>query len=448
MAGAGGSIYPETPQGLKQRLALPGVRIKCVQNQRWWPGAPHYQAGINGGVVGPAFNIIGATNTSPIVFTTDRAHGMSAGNSATVRGVEGNTNANTTGTVAASNLTTTTFSLTGVNGNAAYTRGGTVRAPKSNGESADMFNITGSGILTALNLIMGLALQHNDGVLRIYVDGEATPSIQIPIAFLCGKGAGVSLNNAAAYAQSTLKIGNGRFFSDHTEIEFQPYDTWNAAAIEKLKIFFKFPVPFGTSIRATLFQCGSVDNTVANTYVQAEYTTDITSSLRLKMSVNPALDLLNSSPYSQSVEMLNNADLTVATFTGAGWMVGYWTYMESYATDTNAPTFLERDLNIFIDGEAAASYQSSGTEDFFKGAYYFNGYANVQLDGAYVTFWRPGNTGGTTAMITMFRDLMNGGQPGIRFNNGLVFKSQVGNDGTTLIGTHAHSRHLIAYYQG
>lgn len=69
-----------------------------------------------------AFTITNATNATPIVITTSRAHGLTTGNTVTVSGVGGNTNANTTTTITV--LTTTTFSLDSTTGNGAYTSGG------------------------------------------------------------------------------------------------------------------------------------------------------------------------------------------------------------------------------------------------------------------------------------------------------------------------------------
>jgi hypothetical protein len=66
--------------------------------------------------------ITGATFATPIVVTTATAHGFLSGQSVTVVAVGGNTNAN--GTWVVTVLSTTTFSLNGSSGNAAYTAGG------------------------------------------------------------------------------------------------------------------------------------------------------------------------------------------------------------------------------------------------------------------------------------------------------------------------------------
>jgi hypothetical protein len=80
------------------------------------------QYGIND-VVGVNLAVTGATNATPIVITT-AAHGLATGDVVTIASVGGNTNANSTFKVTV--LSTTTFSLDGSSGNAAYTSGGTV----------------------------------------------------------------------------------------------------------------------------------------------------------------------------------------------------------------------------------------------------------------------------------------------------------------------------------
>lgn len=86
-------------------------------------------------------SITGATNANPIVITS-ASHGLMAGMSVTIASVGGNTNAN--GTFIVASVTTSTFTLTGVAGNSAYTSGGTWK-------STGLYRITLSGsVLAAL----------------------------------------------------------------------------------------------------------------------------------------------------------------------------------------------------------------------------------------------------------------------------------------------------------
>lgn len=82
-------------------------------------------ASASGSVSGVSqLGISGATNASPIVITTGTAHGLATSDYVTISGVLGNTNAN--GTYQIIVLSSTTFSLDGSSGNAAYTGGGVV----------------------------------------------------------------------------------------------------------------------------------------------------------------------------------------------------------------------------------------------------------------------------------------------------------------------------------
>jgi hypothetical protein len=78
-------------------------------------------------IAGPAINVTGASNTSPIVITTASAHGLQSGMQVTLSGVLGNTAANGTFTITVTSLNT--FSLNGTTGNGTWTSGGTVGLP-------------------------------------------------------------------------------------------------------------------------------------------------------------------------------------------------------------------------------------------------------------------------------------------------------------------------------
>ena len=71
---------------------------------------------------GPTYTILGASNATPIVLTVASTTGLSVGNSVTIAGVLGNTNAN--GVWAIQSLTSTQITLSGSSGNAGYTGGG------------------------------------------------------------------------------------------------------------------------------------------------------------------------------------------------------------------------------------------------------------------------------------------------------------------------------------
>lgn len=84
-----------------------------------------YVANAAGAVHGVAeLGVSNASNTNPIIITTVAAHGLSDGDTVITKGIQGNTNANGTWTIAAASGSVLT--LVGAVGNAGYTGGGTL----------------------------------------------------------------------------------------------------------------------------------------------------------------------------------------------------------------------------------------------------------------------------------------------------------------------------------
>ena len=83
--------------------------------------------------------VLGASNTSPIVITVADVHGLRDGDRVDLAGALGNTAANVTHLVIG-NVAGTTFELTGVAGNGAWTHGGTVTNPAAYGPPAEVWN--------------------------------------------------------------------------------------------------------------------------------------------------------------------------------------------------------------------------------------------------------------------------------------------------------------------
>lgn len=455
--------YPNTPAGLKQAVAVTH-NIRAVRREYWWTGAPHYQLGINGGLVGQAFNVVGANNATPILITTDKLHGLNDGDPVTIKGVVGNTAANIAGfaKVSGGEGSLTSFSLYNnsdlavahrVAGNGAYTDGGTVQGPKSNGESADLFSLTGSGCVTSITLTLGVQATINDAQLWIYTDGDSagSPSFKLALCDLCCVNCGgVSYNNAAPYVQSSRKIGNGFFVTDNLELENSPYDAWNQTSGPSVRVAFRYPIPFSTACRATLVQLGSFDNTSTNTFCITEWTPDVTSPLRLQCTTTPALDM--STAISEGAVM-GGADFTILNApSGPGWIVGTGVAFNSWNNDGSGSTVLERNIFVFRDGETQASYQTTGTEDYWGSSYYFGNQVTRQLWGAFVAFWRPSGTGNAqfaadVAYFTGWKDNLQSDNGGIRFTNGCLMKSMYNPDGAARILSNANGRTVVLTYR-
>jgi hypothetical protein len=81
------------------------------------------------------FRVSAATNATPIVITSDRAHNLTTGDTVIILGVLGNTAAN--GTWVVTVVSSTTFSLNTSVGNGVYTSGGIVSALRDTGYSGN-----------------------------------------------------------------------------------------------------------------------------------------------------------------------------------------------------------------------------------------------------------------------------------------------------------------------
>lgn len=162
--------------------------------------------------------ITGATNATPIVVTS-AAHGLSSGNTVSISGVLGNTNAN--GVWEISSVTTDTFTLVSSAGNASYTSGGTFADISSsvikydaamsqdisfcgNNGQAKCANWTASANVTSSVNLFGTGAQQ-------YIrEGNCSLKLQLSSSFLTGKAAYQQISggplNLSAYDSITFQI--------------------------------------------------------------------------------------------------------------------------------------------------------------------------------------------------------------------------------------------------
>lgn len=108
-----GATFTQTPWFNYPFIALPTIQTTLIAET-----APNFWMVPTTGIL----SVTGATNATPIVITTNSAHGYITGDSVTISGVGGNTAAN--GTKVITKISDTSFSLNGSVGNAAYTSGG------------------------------------------------------------------------------------------------------------------------------------------------------------------------------------------------------------------------------------------------------------------------------------------------------------------------------------
>lgn len=122
---AAGTLTPSSTPGAPYNMSAPITRVETQSNPV--TGVVNVIVANDAGPVGGCANlqVTGASNSTPIAITTTSAHGLSTGQSAIVKGVLGNTNANGTWTTVTV-TGPTTFTLDGSVGNGSYAGGGVV----------------------------------------------------------------------------------------------------------------------------------------------------------------------------------------------------------------------------------------------------------------------------------------------------------------------------------
>jgi hypothetical protein len=180
-----------------------------------------------------------------------------------------------------------------------------------------------------------------DAILKVYYDGETTPSMSFDLGSL-GTHLGTGLQNF-----QTQNIGVEQ-------------DTTNVHCVYN----FKFPMPFGTEIKMTLDN-PSISNT-ALVFFMGFYTNDVTDTPRLK---------------SQNVTYINRVtvghggvDKNLLTADGPGCLV--WHSM--CCDGATNQSYLERNVRLTVDGNA--DIEATGTEDWFQSGWYY-------VTGAHSTPW-------------------------------------------------------------
>ena len=174
--------------------------------------------------------------------------------------------------------------------------------------------------------------------IRVYVDGEATPSIDMEL----GMGAGIGFEDSAAPV-GTARIGK----TGH------PSGVYNT-----------YRIPFGKSVRVTA-------QLPADVKVDAPFWWIVRGTENLPVAIggvklpdNARLKLYTH--MAQTIKPLQEFDLASTKSAGALYQVTIAAQSEGNLN------FLEAQMRAYIDGAAEPLMLSSGLEDYFLGTYYFN----------------------------------------------------------------------------
>jgi len=231
-------------------------------------------------------------------------------------------------------------------------------------------DLDGSGVVTSVWVAAGTSSAGKDLILAVYVDGEEDPAISVDLGTLFG----------SHYATS------GDWHCDHVQ---------GSANNTALGGTFTFPMPYGDGIRV------EIQNPTAGailTFGQVVYSDEQPPGYRLRSA--------------GSTRLAPDAVAQAATFEfmdieGAGWLV----YNSIAGDGATASTWLERDVEVHIDGEVTPSFAATGLEDWFGGSWYWYGRQFVSSPYAFVAVNDTASTYRTCTAV----DLLKWYQ-GIRFN--------------------------------
>ena len=208
------------------------------------------------------------------------------------------------------------------------------------GKETELLSHTGHGCLTYMFFAMDERVR-----VRVYVDGEAHPSIDMAL----------DLGHGYAFGGSPAPFGSpkmGRYGAQ----------------------FNTYRIPYGSSVRVTLFPMTNVFD--AGTGKKGWWTIRGTDNLPaivggMRLPDNARLRLYTLEPYdAKPLEEFNMCDVQ-----GAGMLYLVVIAAQSQRKVTGSWTdlsYMEGDIRAYIDGAKVPEFLSSGLEDYFLGSGYFH----------------------------------------------------------------------------
>lgn len=263
-----------------------------------------------------------------------------------------------------------------------------------------LLDVAGPGNVVSLWMALGGGnMPALDARLRVSYDGSASPAVDIDFGTLLATHWGAG----AAYGSHACP-------HVHVEINSYTYDTG---------LLITFPMPFGARIRIAYDNPSTTQQ--ANIYSMATYAltaTDEANGQRLRQQGARYLD--------QAVTRAAGDVTTLADIRGGpGWIVYH---AQVGGINAGNDSWMERNISIQVDGEASPGIVSTGTEDWFDSAWYFNQWKDFGTSvHSYVGTDRPAQQPYAVGMAT---DLWSkwGGVP---FQNSAVMRAQTEANCTT-----------------
>lgn len=215
----------------------------------------------------------------------------------------------------------------------------------ASGQELVLFQGNGPGEVDSLWMALGGGNHPAlDGRLRVYYDASPTPAFDLDLGTLLAMHYGAIGNHRTAHCAA--QIGGS----------FGPYS---------LGFLLTYPMPYGPNgIKVAYYNPAGTGQT-AQVYSQVmHHLTDTDSCQRLRGAGTRVLD-------TQASRAAGDASGILATDSGGPGSVVHLGYVGGVGA-TNF-TWLERPFAFLIDGEASPSISTTGTEDSFDSAWYYEG---------------------------------------------------------------------------
>jgi hypothetical protein len=210
-------------------------------------------------------------------------------------------------------------------------------------QSFTLLEVAGPGVVQSVWMaVSGGVGACLDGRLRVFYDGSATPAIDTDLGTLLA---------------THFAADGANHITPHLHVEINKTTFENA-------FLLTFPMPFGTSIKVT-YQ-NSPAPQPATVWAMLTYrltATDDAAGLRLRCSGARYLD--------QAITRASNATNVLLNVSGGpGWIVSHSYVAGAGASNT---TWLARNVQVQVDGEATPQIVSSGTDNWFDSGWLYFG---------------------------------------------------------------------------
>jgi len=224
------------------------------------------------------------------------------------------------------------------------------------GQTATLLDATGAGVVTHIWFTINSSdpMHLKNLVLRAWWDGEASPSIEVPIGDFYGLG----LGEYFTYQSALLAV----------------------APVKALNAYFQ--MPFASAAKITLTNEGKIRTD--NLYFAIDYTTvpKLPEGLgRFHAQYRQAAPCKKWSK-TDGKNLHGEDNYVFFEATGKGHFVGV-----THGVEQNADGwFGEGDDMMFIDGDSLPTINGTGTEDYYNGAWDFNGhqFANMRQGAPFI----------------------------------------------------------------